>query len=144
MDKNDEGYNKAHEVHVLVLPYPIHGHLNPMLQFAKRLTSRGLKVTLAPTHYTAKSLHIDAGPITIDPISDGCDELGYRDVKSPQAYIERFRTVGSQTLAQLIVTPPEVKPGLYVRLGPIKNFLTLNRCNLAPIMSHRIEVRGEV
>ncbi|XXG44857.1 hypothetical protein AAC387_Pa02g0096 [Persea americana] len=101
MEKKDEGYNKA-QVHVLVLPYPNHGHLNPILQFAKRLTSRGLKVTLAPTHYMAKSLHIDAGPVAIDPISDGCDEHGYRNVDGTQAYIERFQTVGSQTLAQLI------------------------------------------
>lgn len=101
MENKDEDY-KA-QVHVLVLPFPIHGHINPMLQFAKRLTSRGIKVTLAPTLFMAKSLRIDAGPIAVDPISDGCDEHGYRYcAESPRAYLDSFRTVGSRTLARLI------------------------------------------
>ena len=32
--------------HILVLPYPIQGHINPMLQFSKRLASKGPRVTL--------------------------------------------------------------------------------------------------
>jgi hypothetical protein len=40
---------KAHGAHVLVLPFPTQGHINPMLQFSKRLASKGVKVTLATT-----------------------------------------------------------------------------------------------
>ncbi|KAJ9173968.1 hypothetical protein P3X46_017050 [Hevea brasiliensis] len=36
----------AAETHVLTLPLPFQGHINPMLQFSKRLASKGLKVTL--------------------------------------------------------------------------------------------------
>ncbi|CAN4104518.1 unnamed protein product [Withania somnifera] len=32
--------------HVLVLPFPLQGHINPMVQFSKRLASRGVKVTI--------------------------------------------------------------------------------------------------
>lgn len=88
--------------HVLVLPYPAHGHINPMFQLAKRLTSQGVKVTLAPTHFLAKSLQMDTGPIAIDPISDGCDERGRAEVDSLEAYLQRLEIAGSRTLAQLI------------------------------------------
>jgi hypothetical protein len=37
---------RASESHVLVLPLPLQGHINPMLQFSKLLASKGLKVTL--------------------------------------------------------------------------------------------------
>lgn len=35
--------------HVLVLPFPLQGHINPMLQFSKRLASKGLQVTVITT-----------------------------------------------------------------------------------------------
>ncbi|KAL6343262.1 hypothetical protein AAG906_022178 [Vitis piasezkii] len=34
------------EIHIMVFPFPLQGHINPMLQFSKRLASKGLKVTL--------------------------------------------------------------------------------------------------
>ena len=37
-----------------------------------------------------------------------------------------------ETLLYQLVTPPEVKPGLCVRLGPIKNFLDVNQIQLGP------------
>ncbi|KAI4989074.1 hypothetical protein ZWY2020_036391 [Hordeum vulgare] len=39
-------------VHVLLLPYPSQGHINPILQFGKRLASHaGVRCTLAVTRY---------------------------------------------------------------------------------------------
>ncbi|KAK9725259.1 hypothetical protein RND81_05G132300 [Saponaria officinalis] len=32
--------------HVLLIPYPLQGHINPILKFAKRLVFKGLKVTI--------------------------------------------------------------------------------------------------
>jgi pathogen-inducible salicylic acid glucosyltransferase len=37
--------------HVLMVPYPSQGHLNPMLQFSKRLSTKGVKVTMVTTIY---------------------------------------------------------------------------------------------
>mgnify|MGYP000940852922 CR=1 FL=1 len=86
--------------HVVVLTYPAQGHINPLLQFAKRLASKGLKATLATTHYTVKSIH--ATTVGVEPISDGYDEGGYKQAPSIEAYLESFKSVGSRTLSELI------------------------------------------
>ncbi|XP_044486089.1 UDP-glycosyltransferase 74B1-like [Mangifera indica] len=87
--------------HVLVLTYPAQSHINPLLQFAKRLASKGLKATLATTHYTVKS--ICATTVGVEPISDGFDEGGSKQAPSVEAYLESFRAVGSKTLAEVIL-----------------------------------------
>ncbi|KAG2675795.1 hypothetical protein I3760_12G023100 [Carya illinoinensis] len=86
--------------HVIVLTYPAQGHINPLLQFGKRLASKGLKVTLATTHYTVKSIH--SATVGVEPISDGFDEAGFKQAPSLEAYIDSFNSVGSKTLAELI------------------------------------------
>ncbi|KAK8276081.1 hypothetical protein V6Z11_D10G177300 [Gossypium hirsutum] len=58
--------DKQMKGHVLVLPYPSQGHINPLLQFAKCLASKGVKATPATTHYTLNSIsaaHIGAGNV---------------------------------------------------------------------------------
>lgn len=86
--------------HVLVLPYPSQGHINPLLQFAKRLASTGVKATLATTHYTLNS--ISAAHIGVEPISDGFDEGGFSQAGNVEFYLKSFRDHGSRTLAELI------------------------------------------
>ncbi|MCL7030811.1 hypothetical protein MKW94_027423 [Papaver nudicaule] len=85
--------------HILLLPYPLQGHINPILQLAKRLASEDVKVTVALTNYIAKSVKIQAGPINIETISDGYDDVGWSEV---EAYADRFEAFGSKTLAALI------------------------------------------
>ncbi|MCL7022723.1 hypothetical protein MKW94_013167 [Papaver nudicaule] len=65
---------KAFREHILVLPYPLQGHINPILQFSKRLASKHVKVTLALTKYIAKTMKIQVGPLNIETISDGYDD----------------------------------------------------------------------
>ncbi|KAI5562561.1 hypothetical protein BDE02_15G061500 [Populus trichocarpa] len=86
--------------HVIVLTYPAQGHINPLLQFAKRLASKGLKATLATTYYTVNS--IDAPTVGVEPISDGFDEGGFKQASSLDVYLESFKTVGSRTLTELV------------------------------------------
>ncbi|KAK3415134.1 hypothetical protein EUGRSUZ_H00694 [Eucalyptus grandis] len=74
-----EPSSKLHRAHVLILPFPAQGHVNPMLQFSKRLVSKGLKATLALTVHSP------------DPWAE-----------SIEAYQTDFRVVGSRTLAELI------------------------------------------
>ncbi|KAG6745977.1 hypothetical protein POTOM_050487 [Populus tomentosa] len=90
-------YQKSH---VIVLTYPAQGHINPLLQFAKRLASKGLKATLATTYYTVNS--IDAPTVGVEPISDGFDEGGFKQASSLDVYLESFKTVGSRTLTELV------------------------------------------
>ena len=69
-----EKEKRAHQTHCIVLPYPSQGHINPMLQFSKRLVDKGAEVTLAATRFISKSLFRDSSPIAVETISDGYDE----------------------------------------------------------------------
>ncbi|KAK3415137.1 hypothetical protein EUGRSUZ_H00698 [Eucalyptus grandis] len=74
-----------------------------MLQFSKRLVSKGLKATLALTVHIAKSMHADpSSSIDLETISDGHDLGGLAEAKSIQDYLTCFQTVGSRGLAELI------------------------------------------
>ncbi|KAK4768188.1 hypothetical protein SAY87_003329 [Trapa incisa] len=90
----------TNQAHALVVPCSAQGHINPMLQFSKRLVSKGIWVTLAITVHLAKSMHMDpSGSIEIETISDGYDNGG---VESMEAYHRSLTVVGSQTLRSLI------------------------------------------
>ncbi|KAL7613747.1 UDP-glycosyltransferase 74G1 [Lactuca sativa] len=88
--------------HVLLFPFPSQGHINPLIQFAKRLLSKGVKTTLVTTIYTSKTSPSSNTSIPIEPISDGFDEGGYLSADSSEAYVQKFREVGSKSLADLI------------------------------------------
>lgn len=89
--------------HVLVFPYPLQGHINPMLQFAKRLSSKGLAVSLVTTHFIAKSMDAHMAYVDVVSISDGFDDGGRESAPSPQAYLEQFAAVGAQSLSDAIL-----------------------------------------
>jgi pathogen-inducible salicylic acid glucosyltransferase len=98
MEKQKKGY----KAHCLVLSYPSQGHINPMLQFSKRLDNKGVRVTLVTTFSISKTIHKDATSIALETISDGYDDGGIEQAESIQAYLDRFWRVGSQTLTQLL------------------------------------------
>ncbi|PON65923.1 UDP-glucuronosyl/UDP-glucosyltransferase [Trema orientale] len=106
MDHQKEKGSSYYNPHVLLLPYPTQGHLNPILQFAKRLVSKGIKATLVTTIFVHNSLHLATTPtsnlnIDFETISDGYDTTG-RSISQIEAYLQTFRVVGSRTLADLI------------------------------------------
>ncbi|XP_016481331.1 UDP-glycosyltransferase 74G1-like [Nicotiana tabacum] len=94
----------SHNAHCLILPYPIQGHINPMLQFSKRLQSKNVKITIAATKFFLKTMQELSTPVSIEAISDGYDDGGIGQAESFAAYITRFKEVGSNTLSQLIET----------------------------------------
>lgn len=99
MVKKEMGY----KAHALILPYPLQGHINPMLQFSKRLVAKGVKATLAATIFTNKSMHSDpTGSVDIETISDGFDDGGLAQAESTELYLSTLESVGAQTLADLI------------------------------------------
>ena len=65
-------------IHVLLLPYPSQGHINPIFQFGKRLAAhRGVRCTLAATRFViSNSQPCPGDAIRIAAISDGCDRGG--------------------------------------------------------------------
>ncbi|KAM7277734.1 hypothetical protein ACFE04_007098 [Oxalis oulophora] len=96
--------SKSYGVHVLLIPYPSQGHVNPMYQFSKRLASKGLKTTLAITRFISSSFCPKSDDaILLDTISDGFDQGGFKHSKSIQDYLETLEYSGSKTLAELII-----------------------------------------
>lgn len=100
--------NKKQKAHVLSVPYPAQGHINPILQFSKHLASKGLKATLATTLFIANSnikpnSLLPSTKVQLDTISDGYDEGGFEQAESIVAYLASMETVGSKTLDELIL-----------------------------------------
>nr|DAD25160.1 TPA_asm: hypothetical protein HUJ06_026624 [Nelumbo nucifera] len=93
---------QSYKAHVIVFPYPAQGHINPLLQFSKRLAFKGLKVTFAITKFVSKSMDAKPNSLQFQPISDGFDDGGFEHAQSIHDYLTRFKEVGSQTLAKLI------------------------------------------
>ncbi|XP_042496877.1 UDP-glycosyltransferase 74F2-like [Macadamia integrifolia] len=97
-----EKEKRACRGHVLVLPYPTQGHINPTLQFSKRLVSKGLKATLAVTIFISKSMKSESSSVSIETISDGFDDGGFAKADSIETYLSCLQERGSQTLTELI------------------------------------------
>lgn len=97
----------AAETHILALPMPFQGHMNPMLQFSKRLASKGLKVTLL--NFTDKqwSKSAEHGSVNIELIFD--DTLfsavsGQEDddIMSGYAYLKNLYAAVKRRLPEVV------------------------------------------
>ena len=60
--------------HVLLVPLPAQGHMNPMLQFGRRLAYHGLRPTLVTTRCVLSTCPTAGEPFPVAAISDGFDE----------------------------------------------------------------------
>ncbi|GJN23668.1 hypothetical protein PR202_gb11334 [Eleusine coracana subsp. coracana] len=88
--------------HILVVPFPGQGHMNPMLHFAKALASRGVATTFVTTRFVARTAGVDAAPASVATISDGHDEGGFASAASVGEYIEKQRVAAAASLAALV------------------------------------------
>ncbi|GAB4825791.1 hypothetical protein Ancab_008667 [Ancistrocladus abbreviatus] len=95
--------DEAKGAHVLIVPYPTQGHINPMLQLGKLLTTKGVKSTLATTVFIVKNTRLESTTVQIDTISNGFDQTGLAGAESIEDYLEHLKAIGSKTLSQLIV-----------------------------------------
>ncbi|CAL5063349.1 unnamed protein product [Urochloa decumbens] len=100
-------------IHILLLPNPSQGHINPILQFGKRLAARrGVRCTLAVTRFVLSQSGGGGGeqPATagggavvhVAAVSDGCDRGGFDEVAGVEAYTARLEAVGSETVGALL------------------------------------------
>ncbi|CAM8953664.1 unnamed protein product [Rhodiola kirilowii] len=97
--------NRTSKPHILTLPYPSQGHINPLLHLSKRLASKGAKTTLATTVFIAKSFTVcpaTTSQVQFDTISDGFDDGGFSHAESIESYISHLQAAGSKSLAELI------------------------------------------
>ncbi|KAH6821260.1 UDP-glucosyltransferase 74F2 [Perilla frutescens var. hirtella] len=97
-----ERERKAHRAHILAIPYPSQGHINPALQFCKRLAFKGAKTTLVVTKFINKSLNLNSTTVAIDTISDGYDDGGFSQAKDVDDYLTQMERAGSTSLEDLI------------------------------------------
>lgn len=94
--------NNMKKGHVLLLPFTAQGHINPLLQFGKRLASKGLKITFATTVYFSKSMHLKDCEFDVELFSDGFDETGPFGAASGAVFLSTITEVGSRTLSDVI------------------------------------------
>lgn len=96
--------------HVLIVTYPAQGHINPSLQFAKRLISFGVHVTLATSVYAHRLIlktHGAGAPhaagFNFAPFSDGYDQ-GFRKDQGHHFghYMSELRSRGSQAVRDIV------------------------------------------
>ncbi|KAA8527227.1 hypothetical protein F0562_034676 [Nyssa sinensis] len=101
--KEEEGCKSRSTRHVMMLPFPAQGHISPMLQFAKRLASKGLKITLVTPSFMSKYLRAEGGSasnVTVETLSIGFDEVP--TIENADEFMKHFQVMGSQSLAGLI------------------------------------------
>jgi len=56
--------------HAVLIPYPVQGHINPLLKLAKLLHLRGFHITYVNTEYNHKRLLKSRGPNSLDGFTD--------------------------------------------------------------------------
>ncbi|CAN0916690.1 UDP-glycosyltransferase 74F2 [Linum grandiflorum] len=90
--------------HVLLVPYPGQGHMNPMIHFGRRLAARGIRTTLLTSNFIITSFNFPPkiGPVHVDAISDGFDHGGFDQSSSIHDYLDKMKQAGSKTLSDLI------------------------------------------
>ncbi|CAL4941479.1 unnamed protein product [Urochloa decumbens] len=104
----EAGSEADQSIHVLLVSYPTQGHINPLLQFGKRLAARrGVRCTLAVTRHVLAStssgnLPPQPGAVHVAAFSDGCDLRGYDEVGDARAYLARLASAGSESLGELL------------------------------------------
>ncbi|GLT80563.1 hypothetical protein SLA2020_519970 [Shorea laevis] len=92
--------------HFLVLTFPAQGHINPALQFAKRLIRIGADVTFVTC--VSAYRRMNTNPPTIEGLSftmfsDGYDD-GLKEFHDPAQYMSEFKRRGSETLTNLVLS----------------------------------------
>lgn len=91
----------ARNPHVVMIPYPAQGHINPSLAFAESLAAKGLHITFITTTALASSTTISAASsIAVHHISDGFERV--TGAETAEAYLWRLKANLSQNLAEFL------------------------------------------
>ncbi|KAF7845121.1 UDP-glycosyltransferase 74G1-like [Senna tora] len=92
--------------HCIAIAFPAQGHITPLLQFSKRLGQKRVRVTLVLTTFFSKTIPLkdlaSNNNITLETISDGFDQGGYKEAGDYEVYMNTFRRVGSRGLSELV------------------------------------------
>lgn len=93
--------------HVLLVTYPAQGHINPSLQFAKRLIRLGIPVTFVTTEHAHRRMLSAGGGrptsgLNFAPFSDGHGDEGYKPGGDAEKYLREMRMQGFRALRDTI------------------------------------------
>lgn len=104
-------------VQILLVTFPAQGHINPSLQFAKRLVKMGIDVTLltafSVVNHITKTTTMPRG-VTLLGFSDGYDG-GLTSDTDFDVYMADLRRLSSEAIAKLITSSGEKgKPFVHV------------------------------
>ncbi|KAL7219773.1 hypothetical protein ACSBR2_012773 [Camellia fascicularis] len=109
--------------HILLLTFPAQGHINPSLQFAKRLVSMGVHVTFA-TSLSAQRRMTAGTPegLKFVAFSDGYDD-GFKPGDDIQHYYSQMKKNSSRIIRDIITTKPEALKAIQnynlIGIGPL-------------------------
>ncbi|KAL8483188.1 hypothetical protein ACS0TY_026024 [Phlomoides rotata] len=97
----------ATDAHILAIPFPLQGHINPMLQLCHRLVSKRIRVTLLTTVSISKSLEKQAQDgnnqiINIETVPDSPTDDGVESLDVYDTFIRSFRSAITRGLADII------------------------------------------
>ncbi|KAJ4723077.1 Glycosyltransferase [Melia azedarach] len=90
--------------HVLLVTFPGQGHINPTLQFAKRLITNGVSVTYATSKFAVRRINTASvtDGLSFATFSDGYDD-GIKPGDDIHHYMAELKRLGSETLSEVIL-----------------------------------------
>ncbi|KAG5588848.1 hypothetical protein H5410_049282 [Solanum commersonii] len=96
--------NLKNDCHVLLVTFPSQGHINPSLQFAKKLVNLGIKVTFSTslTAFNRISKLPNIEGLSFTPFSDGYDGKFKGSLDEFESFYSSLVSHGSKFVAQII------------------------------------------
>ncbi|XP_028767025.1 UDP-glycosyltransferase 74C1-like [Neltuma alba] len=88
--------------HVLMLGFPGYGHITPLIQFARRLACRGIKVTFACSLSATQSIQTGNHLISLLPTYDDITQAGLRGPGGLFGFLEMFKERTTKILLDFI------------------------------------------
>nr|TKW30093.1 hypothetical protein SEVIR_2G011800v2 [Setaria viridis] len=99
----------AAAAHVLLFPWPVQGHINPMLHLASALLDAGLRVTFLHTDHNLRRLALAGAPapphhprLRVLSVPDGLPDDHPRSVAGLMDLFESMRTAGCAAFCALL------------------------------------------
>ncbi|XP_074357969.1 crocetin glucosyltransferase, chloroplastic-like [Apium graveolens] len=99
----------AHRRHILLVTFPAQGHINPSLQFAKKLTRMGVEVTFATSlsaHSRMSSTLATTKGLNFASFSDGYDD-GFKLTDDARHFMSSIRNHGSESVKHILRSSAE-------------------------------------
>ncbi|KAI6698366.1 hypothetical protein NL676_018485 [Syzygium grande] len=109
---NTKQMEEPHESHVLILPFPAHGHIKPMLCLAKLLTAADLRVTFLNTHHNHRRIlpRSPSSLLRFESISDGLPDDHPRSLELIDELLLSIKTAMKAHLREFLLSESAEPP----------------------------------